>query len=213
MSITPLHRNTPPAPGSPGEGAGEVTRASSVSTDAALACRVAQGDTRALEELVERYWTPLAAYAGRMLDDQPLGEDVVQRLFGTIWKNRREWAPGSVKAYLFQCTRNLAIDEIRRRDSRQRREADFGVGDRPSVRGPDAVMSSRSRRDAIEAAIQALPERRREAFVLAYLRQLSYQEVSDIMGISTKTVGHHISAALGELRGRLDWMMDAPDHR
>lgn len=207
MSITPLHRDTPIVPGSAGEDAGEVVLAVPASSDAELACRVAQGDPGALEDLVGRYWTPLAAYAGRMLDDQPLGEDVVQRLFVRIWTNRHDFAPGSVKGYLFQCTRNLAIDEVRRRDSRQRREAEFGVGDRPPVRTPDAVMTNRSRRDAIDAAIQGLPARRREAFVLAYLRQLSYQEVSDIMGVSTKTVGHHVSAALAELREALDWMI------
>lgn len=213
MSTTPLRRRTSLVPENPGRAPAEVALDAPTSTDDDLACRVAQGDPSALEDLVERYWTSLAAYAGRMLDDQPLGEDIVQRLFATIWKNRREWSPESVKAYLFQSTRNLAIDEIRRREARQRREADSRVPDRSPVRNPHAVMTSRSRRAAIDAAIQALPSRRREAFVLAYLRQLSYREVAEVMGVSTKTVGHHVSAALAELRQALDWMMDAPGPR
>ncbi|MQA91776.1 MAG: sigma-70 family RNA polymerase sigma factor [Gemmatimonas sp.] len=175
--------------------------------DALLARAIAQSDTSALEFLISRYWIALTSYASRMLDDMELAEDVVQRVFVSIWRERTGWSPRSVRAYLYQCTRNLALDEIRSREARRERERESGgslIGQPPT---PETAMERTAIENAVDTAIQGLSDRRREAFVLAYLKNLSYQEIATVMGISTKTVSHHVSGALADLRERLGGVM------
>lgn len=169
----------------------------------ALVRALAAGEAGALETLISHYWGSLTSYAARIVDDAELAEDVVQRMFVALWTGRRTWSPRSVAAYLFRCTRNLALDELRSRDSRHERERGSSRADTRHPSLPDAVLAESRLAEIVDSAIQELPERRREAFVLAYLKQLTYAEVAEVMGVSTKTVGHHVSAALAELRKSL----------
>lgn len=170
------------------------------SDDEELARRVREGDLSAVEALLERYWQPLVRSAFRLLDDQESAEDVVQDTFVRVWRGRMESRNGPVRAYLFRVARNLALDELRCRGARSRREGKYGgIYVQPSVTPPE-VLKQEDIRAAMNAAIQSLPERRREAFTLVYLRDLSYAEASEIMGVSTKTLGNHLSVALADLR-------------
>jgi RNA polymerase sigma-70 factor (ECF subfamily) len=53
------------------------------------------------------------------------------------------------------------------------------------------------------AAVTRLPERRREVFRLVREEGLSYQEIAEIMGLSTQTVANHMSLAMADLRAAL----------
>lgn len=171
--------------------------------DDALAAAIARDDALALDALISRFWVPLTTYVARIVDDMPLAEDVVQRTFMGVWRDRETWAPRSVRAFLFRSARNHALDEIRSDRARVLREAGASRENNRPPRQPDGLLEESRIADAVNHAIQRLPERRREAFTLIHLKGLSYEEVASIMGISTKTVGHHISAALGELRESL----------
>ena len=179
-------------------------------SDAELARRVGAGEIAALEDLFERYREPLIHYAYRLLGDQSGAEDVVQETFFRIWTGGLDPRRGSIRSYLHSVARNLALDEMRRRVARSRREDAHGeMGQEPV--SPARVLSQSDLGAAISAAIQALPERRREAFTLVYLRALSYAEAAEIMCVSQKTVGNHISGALATLRETLRPFMDEMD--
>lgn len=171
--------------------------------DEFLARGLAVGDTEALERLITRYWEPLTFYAFRMLGDMALAEDVVQEVFIRIWAGRVTWRPRSVRAYLLYTTRTNALEQLRSRHARRQREQIRSGEPQGSPPTPAEVFEASEVRSEVDAAIQAFPERRREAFTLAYLKRLSYAETAEVMGISAKTVGHHVSAALVQLRERL----------
>lgn len=172
--------------------------------DAFLARDIADGDAAALDRLISRYWIPLASYASRILDDMPLAEDVVQSVFIRVWERRESWRPRSVKASLYLTTRNLSLDFIRSREARRRRERAFGAQRAHRSPTPLDLLDEHEVARTVDAAIQALPDRRREAFTLVYLKELAYAEAAEVMGVSRKTIGHHVSAALTELRQSLD---------
>ena len=65
---------------------------------------------------------------------------------------------------------------------------------------PSSIMESKEAVRAIEQAIACLPPKRREAFQLAKLDDLSYSEIAKIMGISIRTVYKHIAKAVEKLR-------------
>lgn len=171
--------------------------------------RLASGDTAALQQIMEIFWKPLSAYASRLMDDMDAANDVTQSAFIRLWDRRAEWRPGSLRSYLFRLTRNLALDAIREQTARNRRERSNSRETRPKPRTPAELFERDEVGAQVDRAIQSLPRRRREVFTLAYLHGLSYRQIGEIMGISTKTVGNQMTAALSELRAALASLVDS----
>lgn len=168
--------------------------------NAHLALRISEDDPAALGELIDRFWVPLTSYASRILNDMTAAEDVVQEVFIRVWERRDRWQPRSVTAFLFRMARNLAVDVARSRGTRRERERTRWQDTHRNPSTPAGVFEKQELSETVDRAIQSLPGRQREAFTLAYLENLSYIEIAEVMGISPKTVGNHISAALTQLR-------------
>ena len=168
-------------------------------TQRRLVERLRAGEDEAFDKLVRELWTPAVRFVLRFTRDLDAAEDVVQDAFVLLFEHREDLDPTrSVRAYLYQTIRNRVIDQLRRAAIRQH-TARLDLP-RPQPATPLRGLEDSEVREAVERAIENLPDRAREAFILAYLQDLTYREVADVMGISPKTVGHHISAALVQLR-------------
>ena len=166
--------------------------------------RLRAGDEDALAEIVAEYWDRIVRYANRLLDDLDAAHDVAQETFLRLWQKRSELPSGvSIAAYVYRTARSYAIDEYRRVDLRRRTGlAILKAGAFP----PTTPLESTERSEvtkAIDRALAALPERRREAFVLFHFHNLSYNQIADIMGVRPQVVANYMSAALAELRTEL----------
>lgn len=168
--------------------------------EAALVRRLASGDVTALTAIAEWLWEPLAAYAYRIVGDEDIARDIAQEACVRLWEGRGRTPPTSLRPYLFRITRNLALDHSKTRRTRERLLRRYGMDHAWRPAAPDEEFERGHVMDEIQSAIQDLPERRREVFVLAYLRGLSYAEIAEVMSISPKTVQNHMTAALTELR-------------
>jgi RNA polymerase sigma-70 factor (ECF subfamily) len=168
--------------------------------------RIVAGDRNAFDLLLHRYWSRLTLYATSILREDEGGNDVVQEAFIRLWQQRESWDPdGSVGAYLYRVTRNLALNEKRNLRLRKERECDAAAGQGASIAPrscPDPKL-----REKVEQAISALPERRREVFMLARYHDLTYAEIAETLGISPQTVANQMSSALSELRGSLSHLL------
>lgn len=172
--------------------------------DVALVGRLALDDAQALGQLLERYWGPMVAFAMEKVRSQDAAEDLVQEAFVRVWERRRQLRPqASPRAYLYRVLRNLIIDEYRRRRLRDRFSALTGGSERSEAPSAVAVLEADELAGAARRAIAALPERRRDVFVLAHLHGLSYKEVAETLGITPRTVANHMSLALAQLREAL----------
>lgn len=187
-SLHAFHASLSPGSGTAGADTDELS----------LALRFAAGDCRAFEHLVAVYWRPVFAFSTRLLHDAEAADDVAQETFLRVWINRGEIQPGQLRAYIFRVARNLVVDETRKRGVRAR-----ALGLPLTTQRPDQVVERGEQQDAIRHAIDALPPRRREAFILAYLHELSYKEAADVLGVSVATVKNHVATALVELRHSL----------
>jgi RNA polymerase sigma-70 factor, ECF subfamily len=156
-----------------------------------------------LQNLLEEYWKPLVSYAGRFVDTRDDAEDVVQEVFVRLWtRNQTVKDPTTVRAWLYTLVHHIAVDERRKRAVRARWRDAVPVDD-ASARTPLQLVEDAQIGELIDDAIQQLPERRREVFVLAHLHGLTYREVSEVLGISPQTVANQVSSALAELRRAL----------
>ncbi|HEX7090061.1 MAG TPA: sigma-70 family RNA polymerase sigma factor [Longimicrobiales bacterium] len=172
--------------------------------DSALMELALRGDAGAFADLVRRYWSPLAAYARRLLDgSREAGEDLAQEAFLRIWNGRLQWRPtGSVRAFLYGLVRNLALNERRSARVRLRAAGRIRAMLRDWYRRPSPLdlVEQAEERAAIERAIARLPPRRREIFILVRVHGMSYGEVAQILDISPQTVANQMSAAFTTLR-------------
>src|SRR5712692_1887917 len=79
--------------------------------DMEVMARLRGGDPDALEELLDRHWGLIVAYAGRLLGTQDAGEDVAQEVFLRLWQHRIECRPvGSLWACLYAVARHLTLN-------------------------------------------------------------------------------------------------------
>src|SRR5882672_9546883 len=84
--------------------------------DAALMLLVKQGDTTAFEQLVDKYKQPVMNVVYRMLRDATEAEDVAQNVFVQVYKSAPRYeVSAKFSTWLFTITRNLCLNEIRRR--------------------------------------------------------------------------------------------------
>jgi len=189
-----VHRfRRPPTPRPEFDGAG--------SDEVLLAMRFADGDGRAFERVLADYWRPVLTFSTRLLHDGEAADDVAQETFLRVWINRTEIQPGQLRAYIFRVARNLVVDETRKRRVRGRATDTTGIS--TTVPRPDQVVERDEQHEAIQHAVDSLPPKRREAFILAYLHELSYKEVADVLGVSVSTVKNHVASALMDLRHSL----------
>src|SRR5207247_4419515 len=181
--------------------------------DAELADRIRCGDERALDCLLAHRWAPLVSYVAGRVGDVELAKDIVQEAFVLLWERRHKVDPSrSVVAYLYQVVRRRAIDELRREDVRAR----WVERERSQVFEATAADAlGRPLRDhdalaALDRAIAGLPGRRREAFTLVHVQDLSYREAAEVMGIAPQTVANQVAAALAQLRCQLKQLLADP---
>jgi RNA polymerase sigma-70 factor (ECF subfamily) len=124
-------------------------------------------------------------------------DDIVQESFLRIWRRRAVEPVRSAKAFLFRVARNLALNTVRReRRSPIRPVTDFDalfvLDDRPNA----AEAASREQElEMLVEAIEALPARCREIFILRRLQGVSQKEIAARLGLSEQTV--QVQAARG----------------
>lgn len=177
--------------------------------DAALMLRVQRGDLAAFELLVERYRQPVMNFATRLVQDSTEAEDLAQAVFVQVYKSAERYETSAkFTTWLFTITRNLCLNEIRRRSRHPTETLDALPGDddhpprqfeeRKTTSPPDALLHGELN-DKVEQAIAALPENQRAALLLCQQDELSYEEIAKVVGCSlsaTKSLIHRARETL-----------------
>jgi len=156
-----------------------------------------------IEAVLERYERPLLRYVCRMTGDVELARDVVQDTFLKLCKADRENIEGRLAAWLYTVCRNRALDVLKK-EGRMGRVSESRVAAEPSkARGPGEMAALSEVHDLIIEVLEELSEEQREAFRLKFQDQLTYREISQVLGVSLGSVSKLISTALGTIRDRL----------
>src|SRR5436190_9325104 len=95
---------------------GTLGRSDEDNEDVRLMQLVSRGDTSAFEELIERHQSLVAGTVARMLGSNSDVEDIAQQVFIRVWKSARRSVPrAKFTTWLLKITRNLVLNELRRR--------------------------------------------------------------------------------------------------
>jgi RNA polymerase sigma-70 factor (ECF subfamily) len=173
-------------------------------TDAALMLRVKQGDNAAFAELVDKYKQSVMNLVYRMLRDANEAEDIAQNVFLQVHRSAHRYeVTAKFSTWLFTIARNLCLNEIRRRSRHPSEPLDephpdqdnlprHQYEDKKTSSPPDTLLHGELE-EKIEAALTELPENQRTAILLCRQDELSYEEISDVLGCSlsaTKSLIH-----------------------
>jgi RNA polymerase sigma-70 factor, ECF subfamily len=176
--------------------------------DEELVRQLAAGCQEVLDPLQERYGSVLTRLASRQLD-RPSAEEIVQDVFLTVWQHAQSFdlRRGTFRAWMLQIARRRIINELRRRRSRPQLELD-PEGMRLDGLADDAPevaeqVSGNERRTLVRCALQVLPQSQREAVAMAFLEELTHEEVACAMRVPLGTTKTRIRSGLLRLRAEL----------
>jgi RNA polymerase sigma-70 factor (ECF subfamily) len=160
-------------------------------SDEALLVLYGNGDRAAAQALTLRL-TPLALrVARRMLGDWAEAEDVAQEAMMRLWRIAREWRQGEAKVttWLYRVVTNLATDRLRKRKGKR---SGIGLDEAPEVAdetpGVETQMMDQDRAEALQQALDQLPERQRQAVILRHIEGLSNPEIALVLDIGVEAV-------------------------
>ncbi len=138
--------------------------------------------------------------------------DLRQEVYARVLEAAQERIPDNPENFLFVCARNLLINLIRREQVVPMENfADPDVlGIASGAPGPDRLLIEREDIRRLEAALEQLPARTREAITLAYFQGLSRTEIAKRMGVTQQAASKFIAKGALILS---DILADAPPGR
>jgi RNA polymerase sigma-70 factor, ECF subfamily len=174
-------------------------------TDAAAVRRCLDGDDAAFGAIVGRYQQVLFNVAFRMLGDYEEARDAAQSAFVKAYENLGTYDPRRrFFSWIYRILMNECLN-LRRQPSVRLCTGPID-GMTADDRTPDAVEAAERRRD-VKQAILKLPPDYREVIVLRHFAALSYEEMSEAIGVPAKTVKSRLYSARQQLATELaGWM-------
>jgi len=188
--------------------------------DATARGRMNDDQDHRISEVVEREGSRLRQFIRRRVPNPLDAEDVLQDVFYRLAEANRLLVPiEHVTGWLFRVARNRIVDLVRRRKT-ERRTTVVGVEEEdeparlddllPSPdAGPEAQYARRVLLEALEAALDELPEEQRDVFVAHELEGRSFKEMAAASGVSVNTLLSRKRYAVLHLRRRLQSIHDA----
>jgi RNA polymerase sigma-70 factor (ECF subfamily) len=164
--------------------------------------RLRKGDEGGFDDIFRAHYAGLVGFAYSILKDRADAEDTAQEVMLELWRRRSNIVlETSLRAYLFQSTRNRALNRIRHQRVVDRAEPE--ITPPAAAPRPDRALTEREMAVVVQQALADLPDRCREVFRLSREQGLRYAEIAAALGISVKTVEAQIGKALRLLRARL----------
>lgn len=141
--------------------------------------------------------------------DEARAEDLVQETILKAWRSWERFEVGTnSRAWLMTILRNTFINQFRRQQSRPvhvefDRAAEAEASDALFEADPEGRVFEHVLDRQVVAAIDELPDEFRIAVVLTDIEGLSYQEVSELLGVPVGTVKSRLFRARKRLQGQL----------
>ncbi len=179
-------------------------------TDEQLIGRFQAGDERAYVELVNRYKDRLLNFVFQFLGDIEQAEDVVQDTMLRLYEKKHYYKEiAKFSTWIYTIARNLANTELRKRKRRKTTYLSHMSKDERQYEIPavqdnvDQSLHNEFIQDRIKSAISKLPEHYKMVIILRDIQELSYDDISNIVGVPLGTIKSRINRARLQLQADL----------
>lgn len=172
--------------------------------DGELVRAALDGSEVAFRELVRRYQDSLYRHAERMTGRSDDAEDIVQAAFVKAYHSLRSCRqPDRIGGWLFRICANACKDH-----QKAKRRAHLSLDQVPALAAeggnPEAALDRTDMREAIDLALAELAPDQREAFLLKHIEGRSYDEMSELLGVSVPALKMRVHRAREELQDLLE---------
>ena len=171
-----------------------------------------KGDKKKFETLFTKHYPPLVEYVYRIIHDREAAKDIVSEIFCQLWDER--WnldIQYSFQSYLYKMAYHKSISSLRHQVVIQKYIA-TSTADlyfQQIIQTPEEEMDllSKDFYHYLMEAVDKLPPRCKEIFILSKIEHKSHQKIAEMLNISVKTIETQLSIALTRLRKELNWML------
>jgi RNA polymerase sigma-70 factor (ECF subfamily) len=183
--------------------------------------RAVAGDQRAFELLVIKYQRRIERLIGRMVRDVNLVEDIAQETFIRAYRALHQFrgdaqfytwlyriAVNTAKRFLLKLKHDPAVFQSALQSSDEDDET-FQRRSEPSTdETPESVLAAKEIGEAVNAALEALPDDLKQALTLREIDGLSYEEIADVMNCPLGTVRSRIFRARESVSSKVKPMLE-----
>lgn len=155
-------------------------------------------DEHVYDELYRTHAESLRNHLYFKFGDLKQAEDIVQETFMKLWAKCNTIIYEKVAGFLYTVSKNLFINTLRSKKVTLKFEKT--IVQKHDNEDPFFHLRTKEFKEKIEAAISALPEKQREAFLLNRIEKLTYKEIAQKLGISQTAVEKRIANALVKLK-------------
>lgn len=153
------------------------------------------------EIIFNNYSKSMRNYMYYKCGDLQQAEDIVQDAFIKLWNNCKKVIFEKAKSYLFTIANNAFLNEMAHKKVVQNyQKLNLRVSTNVT---PEFLMEEKEFMDKLRTAIDKLPEKQREVFLLSRIDKKKYAEIAEIAGITVKAVEKRMSQALVTLREKI----------
>ena len=150
---------------------------------------LASGEKDAFDELYSRYAGKVYNFIRSLSDDPILAQDISQEVFIKVWQKRESFDPAqNFEAWLFVCSRNMFLNEVRLMGNRKKFERDSSVLKNEEDLSTSNIINYHFTKQSMAEIIGRMPPQRKKIYLLTTVYDLTVPEIARRMGISPRTV-------------------------
>lgn len=155
--------------------------------------------------LVMPYSDRIYRMAYRLMGNQEEAEDIVQEVYLKLWGLRNELEKyNSIEALSIRIARNLCLDNLRRRKTRQEAIKLETVKAEVYPDTPAESLEKKEEKEVVRTLIAALPEPQRSLVHLRHIEGKEYDEIADMVNMNVNAIRVSISRARKQMREMLE---------
>jgi RNA polymerase sigma-70 factor (ECF subfamily) len=190
-------------------------------SDVMLVERAVAGDQAAFELLVIKYQRRIQRLIGRMVRDVDLVEDIAQETFIRAYRALHQFrgdaqfytwlyriAVNTAKKFLLELKRDLTVSEASFKLNDDGDETYSARNEPISDETPESVLAAKEIGNAVNAALESLPDDLKQALTLRELEGMSYEDIAEAMGCPIGTVRSRIFRAREAISAKVKPMLE-----
>jgi RNA polymerase sigma-70 factor, ECF subfamily len=188
-----------------------IETVSTLERDAELMLRVRSGNAFSFGVLLERHRNPVIHFLYRMVQNQPVAEELAQEVFLRVYRSRETYEPtAKFTTWLFRIATHLALNWIRdQKNEKGQARIDEDTADgaarqlrdfRPSI---EQSLLREARLLEVRQAIETLPAKQRAAVLMHKYEEMEYSQIAIALNCSESAVKSLLFRAYEALRSRL----------
>jgi len=187
----------------------QMNKAQKTDEDQQLMHAIASGSEIAFGEIYRRYHHPIYNYLIRITQDEAGADDILQEVFLAVWQGASRFKyQSSVKTWIYRIAYKQSITWFRKHTKKSRRMeleeiVDFG-------KSPEETAIATIQNTQLKKAMEALAPKHRAVLEFAFIEEMSYSEIADILNCPIGTVKSRMSYALRNLSSAI--LMVGSDH-